>query len=88
MPQSRMLLGLAQAVSLAGYLAVGYLYVISGLAVPPAFLLLLWGVWIGLLLVALRRRSDVRYLMLIPLGAAVVWAAIVLGLGSILDWQA
>lgn len=70
------------------YLAIGYLYVISGLAVPAPFLLSLWIAWAALLVIGLRHRDDLRYLVTIPLLAVTAWVAIVLGLGSLFNWQA
>lgn len=83
-----LLIPIAQLVALALYLAIGYLYVISGLGVPTAFLFLLWASWGGLLVIGFRHRHDMRYLLGVPVSAAILWAAIALGLGSILDWQA
>ncbi len=85
---TRLVAPVGQLAAAGIYLTIGYVYLISGLAVPPAFLLPLWAAWVALLVVGVRRRHDVRYLVAVPLGAALLWAAVVLGLGSVLDWQA
>ncbi len=85
---SRLVLSIAQVAAAAAYLVIGYLYLIAGLAVPGIFLMGLWAVWGALLVVGFTHRDDLRYLIGIPLGTAAVWAAVVLGLGSVLDWQA
>lgn len=78
----------AQVGAVLIHLAVGYFYVVVGLGVPGPFLFLLWATWGGLLVIGFQHRHDFRYLAAVPLVAAIVWAAIVLGLGSLLDWQA
>jgi hypothetical protein len=78
----------AQLCALALYMAVGYLYVISGLGVPAVFLLPLWAAWAALLAVGFSHRHDFRYLVAVPVGAATLWAAVALGLGAVLNWQA
>lgn len=85
---SHALIPIAQLLAFALYLAIGYLYVISGLAVPPPFLLLLWASWVALLVIGFRNRHDLRYLLAVSIAAGILWAAMVLGLGSVLDWQA
>lgn len=85
---SRVVIPIAQLLALALYLAIGYLYVVSGLGVPTPFLFLLWASWGALLAIAFRHRHDMRYLVGIPVSAAILWAAIALGLGAMLDWQA
>ncbi len=84
----RFFVPIAQLCATAVYLAIGYLYIISGLAVPAIFLLPLWAAWAGFLAVGFSHRDDLRYLVAVPLGAATLWAAVVLGLGSVLNWQA
>lgn len=84
----RLLLSIAQVAAAAAYLVIGYVYLISGLAVPGVFLMALWAAWGALLVVGFTHRHDLRYLIAIPLGAAALWAAVVPGLGSVLGWQA
>ncbi len=81
-------IAIAQICAVALYLAIGYLYVISGLVVPAVFLLPLLAAWVALLAVGFSHRQNLRYLVAVPLGAATLWAAVVLGLGSVLNWQA
>lgn len=87
-PNTDLLTPIAQLVALALYVAMGYLYVVSGLGVPTPFVFLLWASWGALLVIGFRHRHDMRYLLGVPVSAAVLWATIALGLGSILDWQA
>lgn len=82
------LIPIAQPLALALFLAIGYLFMLSGLAVPPPFLLLLWASWGALLVIGLRHRRDMRYLLGVPVTATMLWAAVVLGLGSVLGWEA
>lgn len=79
---------LAQLIALALHVAIGYLYVVSGLVVPGVFLFSLWAAWGALLIVGFQHRHDVRYLIAVPMLAAIIWAGIMLGLGSLLDWKA
>lgn len=82
------LVPIAQLAAAAVYLAIGYVYLISGLAVPVLFLLPLWTAWVAILVVGFTHRHNLRYLVAAPVGAALFWAAVVLGLGSVFDWRA
>lgn len=84
----RVLMPIGQLLALTVFLGLGYLYVISGLGVPTVFLFMLWAAWGALLVLGIQHRHDVRYLFGVPVSAAVIWTAIALGLGSLLDWQA
>ena len=62
-------------------------FVASGLVAPGWALLILyvaWGVLLAFLFV--NRHRGLRVL-LVPVADAVVWFALVQGLGTILDWQ-
>ncbi len=85
---TRVLMPAAQLGALALHLAIGYLYVVSGLVVPGVFLFLLWAAWGALLIVGFQHRHDFRYLVAVPLLATIIWTGIVLGLGWLLNWQA
>ncbi len=82
------LMPLAQGGALVVHLGLGYLYGVSGLGVPGIFLFSLWAAWGALLAVGVQHRHDWRYLAAVPLIAAILWATVALGVGSLLDWQA
>ncbi len=82
------LIVIGQVLAVAIFLALGYLYLISGLVVPGPFLLLLWATWLALAVTGVRFRDDVRFLVGVPAAAGLLWLGVVLGLGSILNWQA
>ncbi|MGH8945101.1 MAG: hypothetical protein ACRDVL_03015 [Acidimicrobiia bacterium] len=71
------------------YLAVGFVYLVSGLVVPPPWLVVLWMIWlVGLypLVMVFRRRRV--WTPLVPVAAAVFWA-LYLTIGEmLLGWTA
>ncbi len=74
---------------IALHAAVGYLYLVSGLVAPAYGVVLLWALWTGLLVVALRlRRSHRAWTPLVPLVALAVWIAVLHAGGALLGWQA
>ena len=71
------------------HLLVGYVYLISGLAVPGYALLPLWGWWFVLTYRLLRlagRRSP--WVLAVPAVAAATWFLVVLLGGELLGWTA
>ena len=70
------------------HLALGYLYVISGLVVPTPFLFALWAAWGALLVVAFQLRDKPVWVLAAPVVGALLWVGVVLGLGTLLNWQA
>ena len=66
----------------------GWIYLVSGLVVPVAFLLILWTLWLGLLAWAIWQRHHPWRVLATPFIAAAIWAAFVPGLGSLLGWTA
>ncbi|HEX2031692.1 MAG TPA: hypothetical protein VHL78_09870 [Actinomycetota bacterium] len=79
---------LISVAGLAMHLAVGYLYVTSGLVVPGVVLAVLVIAWAALLVVAIQRWRSPVFLLLVPIIAAALWAVVVLGFGSLLNWTA
>jgi len=70
-------------------LAIGYIYLVSGLAAPAWAMALLAVVWVGLVATAVRLARYVSLLVLaVPLVAAAVWVVVVLVGGEFLGWQA
>lgn len=71
------------------HLLVGYVYLVSGLAVPFYALLPLWAWWIFLTVTLVRlavRRSW--WTAGVPVVAAATWVLVVLGGGELLNWTA
>lgn len=71
------------------YLAVGFLYLTSGLVVPFPWLFVLWGVWIlGLYPLVRLFRSRRVWVPAVAVGAILFWWAFVSLGGAVLDWTA
>jgi hypothetical protein len=83
----RVLTVAAYVVGFGLHFVAGYFYLASGLVVPGPYLLVLWAVWIGLLVLAIRRRANLWLVLATPVAAAAFWFAFVAGLGSLLDWR-
>jgi hypothetical protein len=79
----------AAGVAGVAHLVVGYVYLISGLAVPFYALLPLWAWWLFLVvtLVRLAIRGS-WWVVAVPVVAAVTWILVVLGGGELLGWTA
>jgi steroid 5-alpha reductase family enzyme len=77
----------AYVVGFGLHLVAGYFYLASGLLVPGPYLFVLWVVWIGLLVFAIRQRANLWLVVATPFAAAAFWFAFVGGLGSLLDWR-
>lgn len=69
-------------------LAVGYVYVASGLVVPGPWVLLLWALWIVMARDAWRHRRRPWRVLATPVVAAVVWVVVVSLGGALLGWTA
>ncbi len=71
------------------HLAVGYVYLVSGLAVPGYALLPMW-LWWGVLAWLLVRLAARRswWTPVVPVAAAASWVVVVLGGGALLGWTA
>jgi len=70
-------------------LAIGYIYLVSGLAAPAWAMALLAVVWVGLVATAVRlARYGSLLVLAVPLVAAAVWVVVVLVGGEFLGWQA
>ncbi len=65
-----------------------YLYLASGLLVPGPWLVVLWGVMLGLIIVAIRWWRRPLLVLALPFVAGLFWVAFVQGLGSLFDWSA
>ena len=65
-----------------------YFYVAAGLVVPGPYLFVLWAAWAVLALVGIVSWRNLGRLWLLVLAMAVIWLAVVFGLGTILDWKA
>ena len=76
------------AVGFGLHVMILYFYLVAGLVVPAPYLFLLWIAWVALLVLAIRLRNNPWYVFATPFIGAALWIAVVLGLGSILDWQA
>lgn len=65
-------------------------YAASGLLAPPWAYVVLYGVWTGLLVVAVRLfRTDRRpWTLLVPVASIVAWIAIISLGGAVLGWTA
>lgn len=76
------------AVACLLHLIVAYFYVLSGLLAPPWAVLMLLLIWVALTFVLLRMRSAGPKTLIVPVGAAAIWFA-VLWLGDmLLGWTA
>ncbi len=71
------------------HLLIGYIYLVSGLAVPGYALIPLW-VWWLVLAGVLIRLAVLRswWSAVIPFIAAATWVLVVLGGGELLGWTA
>lgn len=71
------------------YLLVGFLYLVSGLVVPPPWLVLLWLIWLGGVypLVLIFQRNRV-WAPTVALAALVVWFVYLTVGDVLLDWTA
>jgi hypothetical protein len=77
------------AVAGVAHLLIGYIYLVSGLAVPGYALIPLWVWWFvlsGLLVRLAVRRSW--WSAAIPFVATATWVLVVLGGGELLGWTA
>ena len=86
---SSVLPSLAAAAAVVAHLAVGYVYLVSGL-VAPAWAVITLLVWWGLLaaggVVLWRRRSYL--VLLVPVVGLVTWIAVLWFGGEMLGWTA
>ena len=79
----------AAAVAAVLHVLLGYLYLVSGLAVPFYALLPLWAWWFVLahrLVLLAQRRSP--WVLAVPVVAAGTWFVVVLLGGELLGWTA
>lgn len=69
---------------------VGFVYVVSGLVAPLWGVLLLVALWLAMsvFLVRALRKNDPWRAMAAPVAGAVLWFAVVQGLGTLFDWTA
>jgi phosphoglycerol transferase MdoB-like AlkP superfamily enzyme len=80
---------LALGLAVVGMLIVGFLYLVSGLAVPAWGLVILFAVWIALAWYGVRlARSRSFLVLLLPVIAVAFWVALVWFGGAVLGWQA
>ena len=71
------------------HLLVGYVYLVSGLAVPGYALLPLWAWWVALAAVLVRLALHRSWwTAAVPVVAAITWVLVVLGGGTLLGWTA
>lgn len=64
-----------------------FFFVASGLLAPAWALLVLYVAWASLLAFLIVNRHRALRVLLAPVADAVVWLALVPGLGTILDWK-
>ncbi len=75
-------------VGIAAHLAVGIFYLAVGLVVPGLVIPFFWAFWIFLAVVLVRHRDDPRWVLAVPVVAAVVlFAAVSLG-EAVFGWTA
>jgi len=84
------LVGLLLAwVGIVGHVAVLFLYVVSGLAVPAWAVGVLLVIWVGLLAVAIALfRTRPPWTLVVPVAAVVIWVAVVSAGDAWLGWTA
>ena len=76
-------------IGLVLYLAVGWLYLASGLVVPFPWLVGVWVIWaVGLLVLFRVFRASPRLTPLVPLAAVAVWVVVVQMGSWLLGWTA
>ncbi len=81
-------IGLA-VVGVLGYLAVGFVYLSSGLVVPFPWLAGLWAIWVGGAFVMGRTlRQRPAWSVLVPVAAFGIWIAVLLLGERLLGWTA
>lgn len=69
-------------------IACGYLYLVSGLVVPPPYLFALWALWGAIVAIVVIKRADWRVVLAAPFAAAALWFAILWAGGEFLGWRA
>lgn len=70
------------------HLVAGFLVFTGLLIMPPWAVVTLGAIWLGLLIVMVRKRSDPRWVFAMPLVSVILWfAAAFLG-DAFLDWTA
>ena len=62
----------ALVVGVAAHLAVGIFYLAIGLVVPGVAIPFFWAFWIFLLVVTVKHRHDPRWVLAVPVVAAIV----------------
>jgi hypothetical protein len=69
---------------------VGFIYVVSGLVAPLWGVILLLALWVAMSVVLVKalRRENVWQALAVPAAGAVLWFAVVQGLGTLFDWTA
>jgi hypothetical protein len=69
---------------------VGFIYLVSGLVAPLWGVILLLALWVGMSVVLLKalRRENTWLALAVPAAGAVLWFAVVQGLGTLFDWTA
>jgi len=76
-------------IGIVGHVAVLFLYVISGLAVPAWAVGVLLVIWAGLLAAAIVLfRTRPPWTLVIPVGAVAIWVAVVSAGDAWLGWTA
>ena len=74
---------------LLGFVAVGWLYLATGLLAPMWAVVVLWVIWILLLVVLVRAWKTNPWVVLgVPLVAYLIWAAVLLAGEFFLGWSA
>lgn len=76
-------------IGIVGHVAVLFLYVISGLAVPVWAVGVLLVIWAGLLVAALVLfRTRPPWTLVVPVGAVAIWVAVLSAGDAWLGWTA
>jgi hypothetical protein len=79
---------LAVIVGLVLHLLVAPFFFAAGLIVPGPVAVLLVAVWVGLLIAAVLRRRQPRFVLSVPVIDAAVWFLVVQGGSWIFGWTA
>jgi hypothetical protein len=69
---------------------VAFIYLVSGLVAPLWGVVLLLVLWVGMSVYLVRalRRGNAWQALAVPAAGAVLWFAVVQGLGTLFDWTA
>jgi hypothetical protein len=70
------------------HLVAGFLVFVGQLIMPLWAVLVLGGVWLGLLVLLVLKRGSSRWAFAIPLASVILWFAAAFAGEALLDWTA